>query len=115
MAGVRMTSGKTSDVTISLNMRRRKQETGLYIWRFKLGLISAFSVFPYVYFFSFFQITVIIIIIAIYISSFYQCSDKARHITTIGILFLLIFCGDWYFPLHAIKSAYLLSLSFHGW
>lgn len=53
-----MTSGKTSDVTISLNMHRRKQETGLYIWRFKLGLISAFSVFPYVYFFSFFQITV---------------------------------------------------------
>ena len=93
-----MTSGKTSDVTISLNMHRRKQETGLYIWRFKLGLISAFSVFPYVYFFSFFQITVIIIIIiiiiAIYISSFYQCFDKARHITTIGILFLLIFCGD---------------------
>lgn len=88
-----MTSGKTSDVAISLNMHRRKQETGLYIWRFKLGLISAFSVFPYVYFFSFFQITVIIII-AICISSFYQCSDKARHITTIGILFLLIFCGD---------------------
>ena len=57
-----MTSGKTSDVAISLNMHRRKQETGLYIWRFKLGLISAFSVFPYVYFFSFFQITVIIII-----------------------------------------------------
>ena len=91
-----MTSGKTSDVTISLKMHRGKQETGLYIWRFKLGLISAFSVFPYVYFFSFFQITVIIIIIiiAIYISSFYQCFDKARHITTIGILFLLIFCGD---------------------
>lgn len=62
MAGGRMTSGKTSDVAISLNMHRRKQETGLYIWRFKLGLISAFSVFPYVYFFSFFQITVIIII-----------------------------------------------------
>lgn len=57
-----MTSGKTSDVAISLNMHRRKQETGLSIWRFKLGLISAFSVFPYVYFFSFFQITVIIII-----------------------------------------------------
>ena len=57
-----MTSGKTSDVAISLNMHRRKQETGLYIWRFKLGLISAFSVFPYVYFFSFFQIIVIIII-----------------------------------------------------
>ena len=88
-----MTSGKTSDVAISLNMHRRKQETGLYIWRFKLGLNSAFSVFPYVYFFSFFQITVIIII-AICISSFYQCFDKARHITTIGILFLLIFCGD---------------------
>ena len=90
-----MTSGKTSDVAISLNMHRRKQETGLYIWRFKLGLISAFSVFPYVYFFSFFQITIIIIIIiAICISSFYQCFDKARQITTIGILFLLIFCGD---------------------
>ena len=106
MAGGRMTSGKTSDVAISLNMHRRKQETGLYIWRFKLGLISAFSVFPYVYFFSFFQITVIIIIIiAICISSFYIK-------ISVGILFLLIFCGDWYFPLHAIKSAYLSSLSF---
>lgn len=84
-----MTSGKTSDVAISLNMHRRKQETGLYIWRFKLGLISAFSVFPYVYFFSFFQITVIIIIIiiAICISSFYIK-------ISVGILFLLIFCGD---------------------
>lgn len=82
-----MTSGNTSDVAISLNMHRRKQETGLSIWRFKLGLISAFSVFPYVYFFSFFQITVIIIIIAICISSFYIK-------ISVGILFLLIFCGD---------------------
>lgn len=89
-----MTSGKTSDVAISLNMHRRKQETGLYIWRFKLGLISAFSVFPYVYFFSFFQITVIIIIVIFLFQVFNQCFDKARHITTIGILFLLIFCGD---------------------